>query len=141
MSEDILDRIHAHFRGQTFYEGRKPTLLEDAAAEIESLRAKLAEAMDEQDVWDFYFNHHLNTGGVRCFVIDSPLGMQWSVLTRWREDDEWERREGPGDRKDWPEALDAARECRRIAYLRGDWGSSEDHEDAIDAAMAEGEGG
>ncbi len=99
-------------------------------------RTALAAADDERDVWDFYWNHHLNTGGERCYAIDSPLGMQWSVLTRWRTNDEWERRKGPGPRNDWSSAFEAARECRRIGLLRGVWGSIDEQEEARAAAMS-----
>ena len=141
-----LARLQARVNELTGKLGRidhDATTFQRVRSERNALRAQVAAdaeriegLRDERDVWDFYWNHHLNTGGARCFAIDSPLGMQWSVLTRWREDDEWMRRSGPSDRKDWPTALDAARECRRLAYLCGVWGSVDECEAARDAQYA-----
>jgi len=120
------------------------------AAEIQALRDRVAElekdaseARDTADLLDFYFNHHINAGGRRRWLVESPLGRQWVLLEDVKHhsamhaqyygsvfdriEPEWRMIDGSGERNDFPKVEDAIREARRRSS--GIWDVPEDDED------------
>lgn len=110
-------------------------------AEKDATIARLEANRDDwKDLLDFYFNHYMNCGGQRRWIVDGPLGMQWRLTQKI--DGEWEQIDGPGERKDYPTAEAAIRKARDIAtagYFACWTPLNEDDDDAALTSDTKGE--